>query len=292
VEIKNILGEYSLQTNKTLEELLNIETPLSGTLLLAMKYSLFSGGKRLRPALTRMVAEMVGGDLNAALIVGAAIEMIHTYSLIHDDLPSMDNDDYRRGKLTNHKVYGEGIAILAGDGLLTYAFHVLSRIPLPPENTLKIIEVVSGGAGLEGMVAGQVLDLEGENRDLKLEELKAIHRAKTGALFKSSILAGAFCGSPSLEELKSLEEFSEYLGITFQIVDDILDVIGDEEKLGKRVGSDEKLNKATYPRLLGLEGARKEARIAGQKAKKALGIFGAKARRLEELVDYIIIRQS
>ncbi len=290
--IKKILEDYSGQTNKILGELLNIETPLSETLLSAMRYSLLSGGKRLRPALTRMIAEMVDGDIEAAVTVGAAVEMIHTYSLIHDDLPSMDNDDFRRGKPTNHRVYGEGIAILAGDGLLTYAFNILSKLSLAPTKALKIIELVSAGAGLNGMVAGQVLDLEGENEELKLDELQKIHKAKTGALFKSSILAGAYCGQPTEKELNFLEDFSKYLGITFQIVDDILDVIGDEKKLGKKVGSDEKLNKATYPRLMGLGGARKEAQLAGQKAKSALKIFGTKASQLEELVDYIIIRQS
>lgn len=288
----DILEKYSAEVNQVLEELFEEHDVLSPTLIESMKYTLFSGGKRLRPILTIMVAEMVDGDIENARLIGAAIEMIHTYSLIHDDLPGMDNDSYRRGQLTNHKVYGTGIAILAGDGLLTYAFNILSKLTLPPERTIKIIELISSGAGIEGMVAGQVLDLQAENKKIELEEMKKIHRAKTGAMFNNSIMAGAYCGNPSREELAALFEYSQKAGLTFQIVDDILDIVGDEEKMGKESGSDRKKNKATYPALLGLEGARKEAQKNCQLAKEALNIFGEDAALLKDITDFINSRQS
>ncbi len=292
-EIKVLLKKYGEEANITLEEIMGLEdSAISQTLVKSMRYTLFSGGKRLRPILTGMVAEMIDGDLTAARKVGAAIELIHTYSLIHDDLPSMDDDDYRRGKATNHNVFGAGIAILAGDGLLTYAFNVLSRVSLPPEKVVKIIELISNGAGYNGMVGGQVLDLEAENQDVDLESLVRIHRAKTGALFRSSILAGAICGDVEEDKFEALDMFSNYLGITFQIVDDILDVVGDEGKLGKSVGRDQELNKSTYPDLLGLSGAKKEAERNAGLAKDSLLIFGERAENLRKLVDYILIRQS
>lgn len=267
------------------------ELYLSETLLSSIKYSLFSGGKRLRPILSRVVAEMLDGDVASARMAGAAIEMIHTYSLIHDDLPSMDNDNYRRGKLTNHRVFGSGVAILAGDGLLTYAFNVLSRLPLSADRIVKLIELISTSAGIQGMVGGQVLDLEAENKEIGLEEMKKIHRAKTGALFRAAILTGAYCSEVTDEEFSTLERFAENLGLNFQIVDDILDVIGDTEKLGKETGSDAKVNKATYPALLGLEEAKKEAERTAAKAKEELSIFGAKAAFLLELMDFMVERQ-
>jgi len=183
-DFKIMLKKKAKIINETLEGLMNINDKIiSNTLLKAMKYTLFSGGKRIRPILTIMIAELLDGDVKSARKLGAAIELIHTYSLIHDDLPSMDNDNYRRGKLTNHKVFGTGIAILAGDGLLTYGFNILTHLDLPPENRIKIIELISNGIGYNGMVGGQVLDLEAENKDISIEELKIIHKAKTGALF-------------------------------------------------------------------------------------------------------------
>jgi len=291
-EFKQILKKYALETDRVLEELFeDEELYLSETLITSMKYSLFSGGKRLRPILCRMIAEMLDGDINIALKVGSALEMIHTYSLIHDDLPDMDNDQYRRGKLTNHCVYGNGIAILAGDGLLTYGFNVLSKLPLSAEKSIKIIELISKSAGLQGMVGGQVLDLEAENRVLALEEIEVIHQAKTSALFRAAILSGAYCCETSWAELEALETYSLYLGLTFQIVDDILDLEGDEEKLGKKVGSDEKRSKSTYPKLLGLDKARKEAENAADKAVQSLEVFGERANLLRKLVYYILKRQ-
>ncbi|MFP4660867.1 MAG: polyprenyl synthetase family protein [Halanaerobiales bacterium] len=292
-EVKHLLKKYKAESDEILEDLLDKrDLELSDTLLSSMKYTIFSGGKRLRPVLSRMAAELVEGDIDSAIIVGNAIEMIHSYSLIHDDLPSMDDDEYRRGKLTNHRVYGSGIAILAGDGLLTYAFNVLSRLSLAPEKIIKIIEIISYSAGAQGMVGGQVLDLEAEDKAIGLEEMMKIHRAKTGALFRASILAGAYCGEPTNDELSALEEYAGKLGLTFQIVDDILDVVGDDEKLGKKTGSDEKLNKATYPKLLGLEQARKEAAKNAVEAREALKIFGDKADKLNKLLEFIVGRQS
>ncbi|MFY9394723.1 MAG: polyprenyl synthetase family protein [Halanaerobiales bacterium] len=286
------LQEYIRDVEKDLSLLFeDKDLYLSETLLDSIKYSLFSGGKRLRPVLSRAVAEMLDGDVASARMAGAAIEMIHTYSLIHDDLPSMDNDNYWRGKLTNHRVYGSAVAILAGDGLLTYAFNVLSRLPLAPEKTLKIIELISVSAGVQGMVGGQVLDLEAENKEIGLEEMKKIHRAKTGALFRAAILSGAYCSEIGREDLLALDRFAEKLGLTFQIVDDILDVVGDEEKLGKETGSDAKENKATYPVLLGLEEAKKEAEKTAREAREELKNFGEKASFLLELMDFIVVRQ-
>lgn len=294
IEIKKLLKEYARDTNEVLEEIMDsAETnSISETLLNSMKYSLFSGGKRLRPILTTMVSEMAAGEKEVSMRAGAAIELIHTYSLIHDDLPSMDDDDYRRGRKTNHKVYGPGIAILAGDALLTYAFNIISHLELSPEKKVKIIEIVSQGAGYTGMVGGQVLDLEAENRELDLKSLQKIHLAKTGALFKASILTGAYCGNPTEMEIKALKIFSGELGLTFQIVDDILDVTGDQEKLGKSVGRDEALNKATYPRLLGLDGAKSAAGEAAERAKKSLDLFGKRADKLKALIDFILFRES
>ncbi len=289
--IEKILTAKAEKINQTLTQIMNINNMVSNTLFKAMKYSLFSGGKRIRPILTILVAEMVKGNLKVARKVGAVIELIHTYSLIHDDLPSMDNDDYRRGKLSNHKVYGPGIAILAGDGLLTYAFNILSRLDLPSKKLIKIIEVISNGAGVNGMVGGQVLDLEAERKKLNLEELKKIHSNKTGALFKSSILAGAYCGQVLESEIEALIDYARYLGLTFQITDDILDVTGDKEKLGKETGSDEVGNKTTYISLLGLEQARVEAQKMAVEARKSLDIFGERAAVLKQIPDYILERQ-
>ena len=292
-EITKLLKKYAAESDQVLGKIFEDNgIYLSETLISAMKYTLFSGGKRLRPILSRMVAEIIGGDIESAMLVGNAIEMIHSYSLIHDDLPSMDNDEYRRGKLTNHRVYGTGVAILAGDGLLTYAFNILTKLNLPAEKIVKIIELISYSAGVQGMVGGQLLDLEAENKEIGLTEMIEIHRAKTGALFKCSILAGAYCGDPTIEEINALEKYAEKLGLTFQIVDDILDVIGDEEKLGKKTGSDQKLDKSTYPKLLGLAKTRQEVEKNASEAKDVLSIFGGKADILKNLMDFIVSRQS
>jgi geranylgeranyl diphosphate synthase type II len=202
----------------------------------------------------------------------------------------MDNDKYRRGKLSSHEFFDPGIAILAGDALLTYAFEITSKLNFESDKINKINNIISEGAGLNGMVAGQVLDLEGENNKLNLEELKLIHNHKTGALFKSSILAGAYCGEVIDKEIESLKNFAYHLGLLFQITDDILDVIGDEDKLGKKVGQDQKNNKSTYPGILGLKNAKKEAQNQAEQAHESLRIFGEKAVDLNLLVKFVLNR--
>ena len=257
----------------------------------ACEYSLKAGGKRIRPILTVKVAEMLEGNKNAAYDLGIALEFIHTYSLIHDDLPAMDDDDYRRGQLSNHKVYGEGMAILAGDALLTSAFEILAELDLPSDDKVEIIKLTSRMAGFRGMVGGQSLDLKFEEVDIDFETLKNIHHRKTGALFKAAILGGAYCADPSQKEIEALHNYAQYLGLLFQITDDILDKTGDSKLLGKEVGSDEKSNKSTYVSLLGLEDAKAKAKETAEAAKKELKHFKDK-QFLTKLIDFILMRES
>jgi len=257
----------------------------------ACEYSLKAGGKRIRPILTVKVAEMLEGNKNAAYDLGIALEFIHTYSLIHDDLPAMDDDDYRRGQLSNHKVYGEGMAILAGDALLTSAFEILADLDLPSDDKVKIIKLTSRMAGFRGMVGGQSLDLKFEEVDIDFETLKNIHHRKTGALFKAAILGGAYCADPSQKEIEALHNYAQYLGLLFQITDDILDKTGDSKVLGKEVGSDEKSNKSTYVSLLGLEDAKAKAKETAEAAKNELIHFNDK-QFLTKLIDFILMRES
>ena len=290
-DIRDTINKKAKIVEKTLENLINSFQPvIADTLFESMKYSLFSGGKRLRPILSMLSAEMTGGDQDKACKIGSALEMIHTYSLIHDDLPSMDDDTYRRGKKANHIVYGPGRAILAGDGLLTASFQLISEMDLEAEKLIKIIQVISKGAGVNGMVGGQVLDLESEGKKISLSELKKIHLAKTAALFESAILAGAYTGNPDDNEIKALKTYSEKLGLLFQITDDILDVTGDEAKLGKAIGSDSKLDKSTYPKLMGLDGAKEEAEKMVKEAKESLALFGEKSHLFKSLLDFVLIR--
>ncbi len=261
------------------------------TIIDSMEYSLKAGGKRIRPILTVRVAQMLNGDLRAASNVGLAVEFIHTYSLIHDDLPAMDDDDYRRGQLSNHKVFGEGIAVLSGDALLTQAFEMLTELDLNFEDKLNIINLVSKNVGFKGMVGGQSLDLKFEEKRIDLPTLTKLHSYKTGALFKTAILGGAFCAKPSTEQKNALEKYAEQLGLLFQITDDILDKTGDQKKLGKEIGSDEKSNKSTYISLLGLDEAKKEAESVAKAAKEELTIF-KNNQFLINLIDYILNRDS
>ncbi|MFJ8256147.1 polyprenyl synthetase family protein [Peribacillus asahii] len=239
----------------------------------AMIYSLEAGGKRIRPMLTFAVLASFGRDIERAIPIAAAIEMIHTYSLIHDDLPSMDDDDLRRGKPTNHKVFGEAVAILAGDALLTYSFQLIAEMThseVTPEMKLELISEVSKSAGAEGMVGGQIADMEGENKQLTLEQLEYIHEHKTGKLLAASILSGAILAGASAEQRQHLRQFAFHLGLAFQIRDDILDIEGTEEVLGKRVGSDTTNHKSTYPALLTLQGAKEKLAEQVQLAQDAL----------------------
>lgn len=259
----------------------------------AMEYSLMSGGKRLRPVLLMAAADSVGGDGEKFLSVASAIEMIHTYSLIHDDLPAMDNDDFRRGKLTNHKVFGEATAILAGDALLTLAFEVMTRQKnVEPKILLEVVKEMSIAAGASGMVGGQMLDLNSEGKKINLDTLKKMHLGKTGALFKAAIRSGAILAGADEKKLSALTNYAENFGLAFQITDDILDVIGDEKNLGKPVGSDEKNHKSTYVTLTSLDEAEKLAEKSVDDALNALKNFGDEANFLRELVKFLIDRKS
>jgi len=258
----------------------------------SMYYSLMGGGKRIRPVLALASADAVGGNLKTLLPAVVALELIHTYSLIHDDLPSMDNDDYRRGRLSNHKVYGEAHAILAGDALLTYAFELLADPVLAqPERQLRIIREVAVAAGKAGMVGGQVADVAGEGKTLTLNDIEDIHKAKTGALLTVSARLGGILAGGTEEQVQALTDYAQALGLAFQIKDDILDVVGDSETLGKPAGSDLRQGKSTYVTLLGLEGAGQELHAQILKAQSALTLFAEGAIFLSELADYIEQRQ-
>ncbi|TXL67934.1 polyprenyl synthetase family protein [Cerasibacillus terrae] len=253
----------------------------------SMLYSLEAGGKRIRPMLLIATYKAYKSDIQKVLSSATALEMIHTYSLIHDDLPAMDNDDYRRGKLTNHKAFDEATAILAGDALLTHSFYLIANDTLLSDSEkVHMIRLLSLYSGPNGMVAGQVLDMEAENDPISIEQLEQIHVLKTGELIKFAVKAGAILGNATKEQIQHLETFSYYLGLLFQIQDDILDVIGNTEKLGKAVGSDEDQNKSTYPKLLGLENAKKQRDAYAGKAKASLQKAGADTIILMELVDY------
>jgi geranylgeranyl diphosphate synthase type II len=257
----------------------------------AMRYSVLAGGKRLRPALVMAGAEAVGGNPADVLPAACALELIHTYSLIHDDLPAMDNDDYRRGKPTNHKVYGEAMAILAGDALLTLAFQLLAENKSPrPEDVVRVVREVAVGAGTFGLIGGQVVDTFSEGEEINESTLEYIHRHKTGALYRAAVRAGAILAGAPDEQLAALTEYAEQLGLAFQIKDDILDIEGDEKKIGKPVGSDIKNKKATYPSLFGLDKSREKARLAADGALAALGMFGKEADFLRQLVQFVIER--
>lgn len=259
----------------------------------SMLYSIEAGGKRLRPIITLLTIDAFDKEEELGIDVACAIELIHTYSLIHDDLPSMDNDDYRRGKLTNHKVYGDAVATLSGDALLTFSFELLAGIThskISSEKKLLLIQKLAKAAGAEGMVGGQVSDLEGEHKSLSLEELEHIHHHKTGDLLRYSVYAGSVLADADSEQISHLEQFAKHLGLAFQIKDDILDVEGDESKLGKPVGSDEERDKSTYPKLLSLEGAKEKLTEEVVNAKGYLAKANIKHHLLEELLEYIVYR--
>ncbi|MBQ1511347.1 MAG: polyprenyl synthetase family protein [Selenomonadaceae bacterium] len=278
---------------KKLIEELHEEEALDETLCASMKYSLMAGGKRLRPVLLMAAADAVGAEGDTFVTTGCAIEMIHTYSLIHDDLPAMDDDDYRRGKLTNHKVYGDGMAILAGDALLTMAFEVMLRQEgVSPAQMAAVVREMSIAAGPNGMVGGQAIDLESENKRIGLEQLQKMHMGKTGALFRAAIRSGAILGGATEEQLEALTSYADKFGLAFQITDDILDVTGDEETIGKPVGSDERNHKSTYVTLTSLKDAKKLAITTVDEAVEALDSFGDEADFLRDLATYLIARNK
>ncbi|WP_108670847.1 polyprenyl synthetase family protein [Peribacillus acanthi] len=288
-------SNFANHCKKTVDqELLNFVNELSipKTLKEAMIYSLEAGGKRIRPLLLFAVLASFQKDLKLGIPAACAIEMIHTYSLIHDDLPSMDNDDLRRGKPTNHIVFGEAMAILAGDALLTQSFEILSKndSALTSEIQIKLIQLISNSAGASGMVGGQVADMEGENKQLTLEELRYIHKHKTGQLLVASVMAGAILAGASDVQVYHLKRFAEHVGLAFQIKDDILDIEGLEELIGKKVGSDIANQKSTYPSLLGLEGAKEMLVSEVLSAKDHITNTGLNAPLLHSLVDLIAER--
>lgn len=261
------------------------------TLKQAMLYSLEAGGKRIRPLLLLATLHAFQKELAPGLPVACAIEMIHTYSLIHDDLPSMDNDDLRRGKPTNHKVFGEAMAILAGDGLLTHAFQVIADAPnITPATKIALIAELAKAAGPEGMVAGQVADMEGEGKQLSLTALEYIHRHKTGKMLQYSVVAGALLAGATDAQLANLDAFASHLGLAFQIRDDILDIEGSEEKIGKNVGSDVANEKVTYPSLLTMAGAKDKLRFHIHEAKRYLQAANVQDDVLRYICDLVATR--
>ena len=290
--LKETWQERLQLVEERLEKELKENPSLDVKLAEAMEYSLMAGGKRMRPMLLMAAADAVGGRGTDFLTAACAMEMIHTYSLIHDDLPAMDNDDYRRGKLTNHKVYGDGMAILAGDALLTLAFEVALRQEAEPSVKMAVLKEFAIAAGQSGMVGGQALDLEAEGRKISLETLQKLHMGKTGALFHAAIRSGAMLAGASAEELDALTIYADKFGLAFQITDDILDVVGDEAVIGKPVGSDERNEKSTYVTLTSLDEAKKMAADAVNEAVDALNMFGDKAAFLRELVESLLNRDK
>ena len=293
MEFKQLLKERI----NYIESLLNNYTPkeegYQKTIMEAMNYSLKAGGKRLRPILTLESCRIVGGNEEDAIPFAMAIEMIHTYSLIHDDLPALDNDDLRRGKPTNHKVFGEGMATLAGDALLNYAFEVMLSSAIDKEDAnkyLKAINEVAKHAGIYGMIGGQVVDVESENKVIDKDKLDFIHLNKTAAMIIGCMRAGAIVGGADKEALEKITTYAKNIGLSFQIVDDILDIVGEEEKLGKPIGSDLENHKSTYPSLLGLEETRRIANELIDEAKNAIKDLSSEVEFLNQLADYIINR--
>ncbi len=259
-----------------------------------MRYSLFAGGKRIRPVLCIAAAETIHDGTPGLEETACSLELIHTYSLIHDDLPALDNDDLRRGRATSHKVFGEAMAILAGDALLTLAFEVLARLDgVDAVRKVRLIEELAVSAGtIGGMIAGQVHDLEGEGKSPEPELLETIHRAKTGALLRASLRMGALCAGASDEQYEALSRYGEAVGLAFQIVDDLLDVEQSSEQLGKTAGKDAEQNKITFPAVYGLERSHQMAEQQRLRAHEALETFGQRASRLRELADLIVHRKK
>lgn len=293
------LQQYLEERRRLVEEALDRLLPPVDTyprpLHEAMRYSVFTGGKRLRPILAIAGAETAGGRAEDVLPIACALECIHTYSLIHDDLPSMDNDDVRRGKPTCHRVYGEALAILAGDALLTLAFALLSEESLAKrlgaERLSQLIQEVARAAGSLGMVGGQVVDILSEGKEIDRGTLLFLHTHKTGVLIRTSVLSGGLVAKASPEELKALSLYGERIGLAFQIVDDLLDLLGVEEETGKPVGSDKKKKKATYPALIGVEESRRQVERLTALAKEVLLPFGDRAWALQAIADYIASRR-
>jgi len=294
-DLPQYLSERRQLVDEALERFLPAEHAPPSSVHRAMRYSVLAGGKRLRPILVIAGAEAVGGGAELVLPTACALELIHTYSLIHDDLPAMDDDDYRRGRFTNHKVFGEAIAILAGDALLTLAFNLVAGNAAQGGEARIICDVVAEiatAAGTGGMVGGQVVDIESEGKTITVETLEYIHSHKTAALIRASLRAGARLAGAKPDALRAITDTGDRLGLAFQIVDDILDVEGSLEELGKTAGSDERKRKATYPALYGLEASRARARALIQEAKLALRSLGPRGEPISALADFILERRS
>lgn len=290
-DLSTYLAQQQVAVEAALEQSIAIVYP--ETIYESMRYSLMAGGKRLRPILCLATCELIGGTSTMAMPTACALEMIHTMSLIHDDLPAMDNDDYRRGKLTNHKVYGEDIAILAGDGLLAYAFEFIAAQThqVPADRVLKVIAHLGRAVGAAGLVGGQVVDLESEGKpDVSLATLNFIHRHKTGALLEASVVCGAIlAGAPEADQQR-LAAYAQDIGLAFQIVDDVLDITATQEELGKTAGKDVQAQKATYPSFWGIDESKRQANQLVANAKAQLEVYGDKALPLMAIADFITAR--
>ena len=294
------IAQYLEDTRETVDRFLESVVPAQhvppAALHQAMRYSLFAGGKRVRPILAIAAAEAIGDPPGAILPVASSLELIHTYSLIHDDLPAMDNDDYRRGKPTNHKVYGEALAILAGDALLTLAFEVCARSELmdglDAAGQVRVLHELAVGSGHRGMVGGQVLDIQAENQDIDLPALQTIHMHKTGMLIRAAVRMGAIVSSADAGQLQQLTAYAEDVGLAFQIADDVLNVTGTREELGKDAMTDAQRGKKTYPTFYGVEGARALAEECVKRATGRLETFDARADALRGIAEYITARKN
>ena len=292
-DLSQYLERNTEAVNRALDRFLPKATAKPPTIHKAMRYSLFAGGKRMRPALCLAAAEACGGDTEKAMPMACAVECIHTYSLIHDDLPAMDNDDYRRGKLTNHKVFGEGIAILAGDALLTQAFEIAAFFEPVSRYSLKdILLDLAQAAGSRKLIAGQVADLECEGKKINTSQLRYIHECKTSALLCCSVRLGGMSANCTENQLAALTDFGYHVGLAFQVIDDILDVTQTSEQLGKTAGKDVAAQKATYPAIVGLDKSRKIAQALTEKAFAALAPFKGKAVALEALASFLLNRNK
>jgi len=293
MNLREYLARQQQIVDAELDRLVPPESTQPATIHRAMRYSLFAGGKRIRPILCVEAARAIAPEPNGVCACACSLELIHTYSLIHDDLPALDNDDYRRGKLTNHKVFGDAMAILAGDALLTLAFQVLAELAIPADRKAKLIAELSSASGtVGGMIGGQVADLEGEGKPPDAALLETIHRAKTGALLRASLRLGAIYAGAAPEEYAALSCYGEHVGLAFQIVDDILDVEESSEALGKTAGKDAQQQKITFPAVYGLDRSRQMAEEQCARAHEVLEPFGGRAVRLHELADLIVKRRA
>jgi len=294
MNLRDYLVQQQHLVDAELDRLVPPESTAPETIHRAMRYSLFAGGKRIRPILCIEAARTVCDDPDGVAAAACSLELIHTYSLIHDDLPALDNDDYRRGKLTNHKVFGEAMAILAGDALLTLAFEVLAKLQhaSAEQRSRMIAELATASGTVGGMIGGQVADLEGEGKPPDAQLLETIHRAKTGALLRSSVRMGAIYASASEAQIDALSCYGEHIGLAFQIVDDILDVEESSEALGKTAGKDATQGKITFPAVYGLERSHEMAKTECERAHRVLEPFGDRAQRLREIASHIVQRKS